>query len=414
MRKIIASLDIGTSSIKLIVGEIQKQKLNVLSCVDVFAQGIKKGYVVNPDSALLALKEVFSKTEELIGLPIKKVLVCVPSYNLDCFVTSGSITIKSEDKVITHNDLLKAMAASVYNKYEDNRELVSILPTKFIINDEDHVKSPINLVANKLTVHDVAVSIPKKNSENIIKCLEKMGVEVIETCVSPLADFYEFKKDEDSKAVGAVVNIGQSNTTVSIFNKGILTACEVIDMGASLIDNDISYVFKVSKADASFLKERLTVADLHMAKPSETIIVKDVNENDIKINEYDVSAVAISRLDEIFNLIKKQINLLTKKEISYIIITGGISEMRYFDRYIDEAFNGKARLGLIEEIGARNNKYSVALGMIKYYNSRLKLRNIDYSIFTLEEQEEFGGTHKKSGINQNSLFGKIYGYFFDN
>ncbi|MCR5307989.1 MAG: hypothetical protein K6E24_03240, partial [bacterium] len=362
----------------------------------------------------LALKDAFAKTEELIGLPIKKVLVCVPSYNLDCFVTSGSITIKSEDKVVTHNDLLKAMAASVYNKFEDNRELVSILPTKFIINDEDHVKSPINLTANKLTVNDVAVSIPKKNSETIVKCLEKLGIEVVETCVSPLADFYEFKKDEDLKTVGAVVNIGQSNTTVSIFNKGILTACEVIDMGSSLIDNDISYVFKIPKADASFLKERLAVADIHMAKPNETVIVKDINDNDIKINEYDISAVAISRLEELSSLIKKQINLLTKKEISYIILTGGISEMRYFNRFLDDSFNGKARLGVIEEIGARNNKYSVALGMIKYYNSRLKLRNVDYSIFTLEEQEEFGGTHKKSGINQNSLFGKIYGYFFDN
>ena len=87
MRRIIASLDIGSSSIKLLVGEMQKNKLNVLACVDVLSQGIKKGYVVNLESAYLAIKEAFNKAEELIGLPIKKVLVCVPAYNLECFIS---------------------------------------------------------------------------------------------------------------------------------------------------------------------------------------------------------------------------------------------------------------------------------------------------------------------------------------
>ena len=414
MRKIISSLDIGTSSIKLIVGEIQKNKLNVLSCVDIVSQGIKKGYIVNMESAELALKEAFTKTEEMLGIPVKQVLVSIPPYNLDCFITKGSITIKSEDKVVTHNDLIKVMQASIYNKIEDNKELVSILPTKFIINDEEQVKSPINMVANKLTVKAVAVVIPKKNSEAITKCLEKIGIKVTDICVSPLADYYEFKSSENNKEVGAVVNIGQSNTVVSVFNKGILTACEVLDMGTGSIDNDIAYVFKIPKVDASYLKERLVVSDIHLAQPSEYVMVKDIHDENIKINQYDVSAVAISRLNELINLVKKQINLLTKKEISYIIVSGGVSEINYFDRYIENILGNSAKIGTIKEIGARNNKYSVALGMIKYYNSRLKLRNAEFSIFSLEEQEEFGETHKRIEFSENSLLGKIYGYFFDN
>lgn len=414
MRKIIASLDIGSNSIKLIVGEIQKNKLNVLACIDVISQGIKKGYIVNPESALLALKDAFKKAEDMLGLPVKKVLVNVPSYNLECFVSSGSTTITSEDKLVTHNDVIRAMQASVYNKIEDNKELVSILPTKYTINDEEAVPSPVNMIANKLTVSDVAVIIPKNNITTIIKCLEKLEIKVVDICVSPLADYYEFKTPETNKTVGAVVNIGYSNTTVSIFNKGILTACEVLDIGASTIDNDIAYVFKISKKDASYLKERLVVADIHSAQPSEAIMVKDINGENIKVNQYDVSAVAISRLNELFNLVKKQINLLTKKEIRYIIVSGGISEINHLNRLLDEMFNGNIKIGNISEIGARNNKYSVALGMIKYYNSRLKLRNIEFSIFSLEEQEDFGGTHKRVNISDNSLLGKIYGYFFDN
>jgi len=414
MRRIIASLDIGSSSIKLIVGEMQKNKLNVLSCIDVVSQGIKKGYIVNPESALLALKDAFKKAEDMLGLPVKKVLVTVPAYNLECFVSSGSSTITTENKLITHNDVIRSMQASIYNKIEENKELVSILPTKYIINDEEVVPSPVNMIANKLTVNDVAVVIPKNNVTAIVKCLEKIGVKVVDICVSPLADYYEYKTPETNKQVGAIVNVGYSNTTVSIFNKGILTACEVLDIGASTIDNDIAYVFKIPKKDASYLKERLVVADIHVAQPSESIMVKDINGENIKINQYDVSAVAISRLNELFNLVKKQINLLTKKEIRYIIVSGGISETNYLESFLEDMFNTNIKIGNITEIGARHNKYSVALGMIKYYNSRLKLRNVEFSIFSLDEQEDFGGTHKRVNISDNSLLGKIYGYFFDN
>ena len=143
-------------------------------------------------------------------------------------------------------------------------------------------------------------------------------------------------------------------------------------------------------------------------------MLEDVNGNSIKVSQYDASAVALSRLNEIFNLVKKQINLLTKKEISYIIVTGGISELGSFSSFVENVFGSKGRVGNVSEIGARHNKYSVALGMMKYYNSRLKMRDAEYSIFSLEEQEEFGGAHRRVNISDNSLLGKIYGYFFDN
>ena len=88
--------------------------------------------------------------------------------------------------------------------------------------------------------------------------------------------------------------------------------------------------------------------------------------------------------------------------------------MPYFDHFIDDNFKDLATYMQVKEIGARHNKYSTCVGMIKYYNSRLKLRNAEYSIFSLDEQEELGGIGKKVNISENSLLGKIYGYFFDN
>ena len=409
-----ASLDLGSNSIKLLVGEMQKGKLIVLACVDVVSQGIKQGFIINQESATLALKDAFKKAETMIGLPIRKVIVSVPSYNADCFLSSGSVTIKSDDKVINSNDVIRSMQLSIFKKVDENKDVISIMPTKFIIDDADTVKNPINMIGNKLTIQDVVTTIPKKNSETILKCLENIGIQVVDICISPIADFFAFQKPDYNRSCGAVVNIGHSNTIVSIFNKGILVSCEVLDIGTNNVDNDIAYIFKINKKDANYLKERFVNLDIHSADPSDSITMNDVNNNEVKINQYDISAVVISRLHEIFNLIKKQINLLTKKEISYIIFSGGVSELKNFESLMTEEFGNKAILGNVTELGARNNKYSVVCGMIKYYDTRLRLRNANFSLFTEDELEELGGKQKRINISDNSLLGKIFGLFFDN
>ncbi len=413
MRKIIASLDIGNHTIKLVVGEIVRGKLNILACIDVPARGIKKGFIVNSESAMLALEDVFKKAEEQIGIPIKKVVVSVPSNGLECFLSEGYTSVNNEERIITSNDIIRSMQAAVYNKVMDSRELVAILPTKFLLDDSIVATSPLSMRAEKLNVKAVVGTVPKKNVTPIIKCLEKMGVEVVDVTIGALGDYYEFKNNKNSNEVGAVINIGASKMTVSIFNKGIITSSEVIDMGGDNIDYDLGYVYKIGRKDAMFIKENMALADKNMAHANEAIIVEDKNGDKIKINQFSASEIVMSRLEEMLNLAKKQINLLTKKEISYIIITGGVTEIAEFKNVVDYIFKN-ASIGEVKEIGARHNKYATAVGLIKYYDSRLRLRNRDFSIFSIEEQENLSGIHKKVNISENSILGKIFGYFFDN
>ena len=413
MRKIIASLDIGNHTIKLVVGEIVRGKLNILACVDTPARGIKKGFVINPESAILALEEVFKKGEEQIGLPIKKVIVSVPSNGIECFLSEGYTSINNESGIVTSNDIIRSMQAAVYNKIMDNRELVSILPTKFLINDNEVTANPLSMHADKLNVKAVVVTVPKKNVTPIIKSLEKIGVEVVDITIGALGDYYEFKTSKNSNEVGAVINIGASKTTVSIFNKGIITSSEVIDMGGDNIDYDLGYVYKINRKESLLIKETIALADKNIAQANEAVIVEDKNGDKIKINQYSASEIVMSRLEEILNLAKKQINLLTKKQISYIIVTGGVTETAEFKNIVDYVFKN-ASIGEVREIGARHNKYATSVGLIKYYDSRLRLRNRDFSIFSVEEQEELSGIHKKVNISENSILGKLFGYFFDN
>ena len=412
MRKIIASLDIGSHTIKLVVGEIVKNKLNILACVDTPARGIKKGFIVNPESAIEALEDVFKKCEEQIGLPIKKVIVSVPSNGIDCFLSEGYTSVSNPEKVITSNDLVRSLQAAVYNKVLDNQELVTILPTKFLVNDTVVTDLPLGMKAEKLKVKAVVVTVPKKNVTPIVRCLEKIGVNVVDVTIGALGDYYEFKDNKNSSEVGAVINIGASKTTVSIFNKGIITASEIIDIGGDNIDYDLGYVYKINRKDSLYIKENIALADKNMAQASESVIVEDKNGDKIKINQYSASEIVMSRLEEILNLAKKQINLLTKKQISYIIITGGVTETTEFKDIVNYIFKD-ATVGNVLEIGARCNKYATSVGLIKYYDSRLRLRNRDFSIFSIEEQENLSGIHKKVNINDNSILGKLFGYFFD-
>ena len=412
MRKIIASLDIGTSTIKLIIGEFIKNKLNILCTSEVPSKGMKKGLIYRRDELIPVLKEAFHKAEEMLGIPVKEVVLSIPAYYTEARMSEGSSTITSEDHVITHQDLIRAMHAASYNQIGEDEELISILPTTYKV-DNDIVKNPINMIGKKISLKAVLITAPKSSVIDFLKVLDTIGIKVIDVVTSSLGDYASNRFKESGSKFGAIINIGEETTTVSIFNKGILTRAEVIELGGANIDNDIAYIYKITKKDARELKESVGLACSDQARKEEKVTLTDRLGEEVTINQLDLSEIIESRLREILELAKKQINLLTKREIEYIIITGGSSEIGDFNNLLDKVFTKPHILGKIDTVGARNNKFSTTLGIIKYYNGRLKLKNKEYSVFNLDELEILSGIHKKVSINENSILGKLFGYFFD-
>lgn len=414
MGNIIASLDIGDNTLKLITAEISENKINILNVSEVPSKGLKNGIIINPDQIILALKELFKKADEVLGVNVKKVIVNVPSNDAKFISSEGTTTITNDDKIIKGVDIVRAMQASIYNRIPKNYEVANIIPMIFKINEDNPITNPINMNAETLTVKDVVAIVPKKNIYTLIKCLESIGITIVDITLSSVGDYHCIKNDNINRLVGAIVNIGDSVTTVSIFNKGVITNNEVINLGGQNIDNDISFIYKVTRSDAKRLKEKMALAASTMAKASESETVTNKLGEEIKVNQYELSEIVMSRLKELLDLVKKQINLLTKKEISYIIFTGGMTEIANFDILLDEVFGKIAKANVTQQLGARDNKYSTGIGMIKYYDSKLRLRNKNFSIFSNDELEDLSGKHKKINISENSLLGKIFGYFFDN
>lgn len=412
MRKIIASLDIGTSTIKLIVGEFIKNSLHILCVSETPSRGIKKGLILNIDELIPVLKETFHNAEEMLGIPIKEVVLGIPAYFTESIVSVGTSTITSEDHVVTYQDLVRSMHSASYNKIADNSELISIIPTSYKV-DEEVVKNPINMIGHELTLKAVLITASKNNINSFTKLLNRIGVKVADVVTTSLADYASNKTKEMANAVSAIINIGSETTTVSIYNKGILMKSEVIELGGDNIDNDIAYIYKITKKDARNLKENLGLACTDMADNQEKSAITDRMGEDILINQKDLSEIIESRLVELLELSKKQMNLLTRKNVDIILVTGGTSELRDFNILLDKVFTKQHILGKIDTVGVRNNKYSTGLGIIKYYNGRLKLKNKEYCVFNPDELEILSGVHKKVNINENSILGKLFGYFFD-
>jgi cell division protein FtsA len=411
MKEIISSLDIGSSTVKVVVGEMYNGELNVLSASEVKSKGIKRGIIVNPEEALISIKEAFTRTEDMLGIKINKVLLTVPSYYAEYLIVEGSVDIKNENGTVGSKDIVSVLQACVYNKVPGNKEFVAITPVEFLINGEKKTSNPKGAKAKTLSCKAILSLSPKKNIYSAISLLENIGINVVDINYGSVADYYEFKDKELDKKNTAVINIGDEKTEVSIFKKGILVESEVIDIGGKNIDRDICYIYDISRKNAKNLKEKFALATKRNASTSWSEDVLTNKDENIKINQYEISEIICSRIREILDLSKKQINVLTKLEISNIIITGGTTELTDFNLVADEVFGRELQVFKVKEIGCRHNKYSSALGLIKYYHDKLSFRDkVAYTV-DMESQDELIN-NKKS--NNSSILGKIYGYFFNN
>ena len=413
MRKIMASLDIGANALKLVVAETVGEKLNILGVSTIPNNTIKKGKIINKEELVNKLKELFKDITDRLGFEVTKTLVIVPSSSAEFTLGTGRVDVKSEDGIITAEDIVSVVKKSAYHVVQDNMELVTIMPINYTLEDGTKVLDPKNLISKILEVKTVIISALKSEVYDYLECLEKINVDVVDIAFASIGDYFQFRNKEFDKQVGAIINIGEQTTCVSIINKGALTNTSTTYLGGSNVTNDIAYIYKIDKEKAKDIKEEFALAHKRMAISAETINIKNKEEKNISINQYEVSEVVESRLKEILNLAKKQINILTKKEISYIILTGGVTETKDFNLVAESIFGKNVTLGNIHELGVRNNIYSSVVGLIKWYDYNQKLKNREYSLLNIKEQEEFSKLSNGEELSSNGVIGKVFGYFFD-
>lgn len=409
MRKIFTALDIGSNTIKVVVGEFIGTKLNILSAVKVTSRGYVNNYILDKEALISRIKEAISKTEEELNIKIRKVILNIPTYNLDFKLTDGRVEL--EENVVKSNDIVRLLQDVSKNKIDHKNEIICTLPIMFKVDDEETI-NPYGKHGNILYVKSILVSTDKKTIYDLATIVNSCNLDIIDITTTGLVDYYNFKSKElDIKNI-AIVNLGSTTTNISIFSKGIFINNKIIDDGGFYIDKEIASVYNLKRNETEYLKEKLALAVINNADEKETITLTNKNGEEITVNQYELSKIVSEKMDNLLKIIKKNINLLTKKEISYIIITGGLSEIKDINLLINNVFNKNGKIGKINNLGARDNSYSVALGMLKYFNSKLLLRNREFSSLT-EEEIDAMCTISEKNTSKNSLISRVVGYFFD-
>ena len=409
MKKIYTAIDIGSDTIKFVVGEYFKNKLNILATYEQKAKGIRKGLIVDPNLAINSIKDGIKEINNNLGIDIKKVIVGVPSYNAKFMFVTSEIEITGD--AITTDDVNNLIKASVYSKVEQDYELITVLPLTFLIDGEKETKV-VGKTGNKLEIKGIMISAPKKNVYSVLSVMEGAGLEVVDITVSALGDYYEVRNDNLDKNIGAIINLGHETTNVSVFSRGKLMNTETIQLGGINVDKDLAYMFNINVFDAREIKEKFASSHKRFIALNDVYEVKNTAGEVIKLNQIEVTEIVMDRLAELLRLAQKQILLLTKQNISYIVITGGLTEIRAFKNLVYEILGKDVIIYTEDTLGARNNKYITSIGMIKYFIDKMEVRGKEYSMIDEQDEELLinpnnKNTKGKAGITR--IFGNFIG-----
>ena len=408
MKHIYTSLDIGSDSIKVVVCELYQNKLNLLAASSCKSKGIKKGLITDVELAGITIKQAINEVENMLNIKIRKVIASVPSYMAEYTIIKGDVEIPNN--IVTHEVVMNSLEVAMKTKELNGKEMVTILPIDFKIDNGDSIIETVGKMGRILSSRSVLVSVPKKNIYSVVGVLENIGIEVIDISLNNIGDLYAFKNNNFESKIAAIINIGSEVTSVSIYNRNVVVKSSILNTGGKNIDSDIAYMYKIDMDTANSIKTKFAVADTSHASNSDLYEIKN-GEGTFKVTQLEVSQIVSSRLEEILNLAKNELNNLTSKQIDYIIITGGVCNTQGFEYLAQEVFPNQVSLGNVKIVGIRNSKYSACVGNIVYFINKLKLKGKDYTM--INDDEASGMTSSSNRNSKESMLGKIFGYFFN-
>lgn len=408
MRNIYTCIDLGSYEIKIVTLERIEDKYVVLSRIKERSKGIKKGIIVDEEEAFYSVQKAILKSEKEIGLKIKKVLCLLPGYSTIFKVEDATIDV--EDGQVGKDDIMKILQEVVNGKVDSNNILVNIEPIVYKVDDRI-VIDPLDEIGNTLSLKAVVSQTEKKVTDGYFSLFKKLNIEIVDIAFSIIGDYFEIKDEEKDKSTVAVIDIGHDKTELGIFNKGALIKTDVIPIGSKNVDKDIAYMYRLDRKKAHYLKENFACSNTRYSDACEVIDIQNKNDDTIRISQLEISEVVEARLIEILKQAKKQINILTNKEIRYIIVTGGISELVGFQYILDNIFGRCASIMSMNEIGIRDNSYSTVAGFIKYFDKKLESRG---KLYTMYSMEEINKVTKIEKTTSESGLGGILNYFTGN
>ncbi|WP_400247070.1 cell division protein FtsA [Niallia sp. JL1B1071] len=419
------SLDIGTSSIKVIIGEMINESLNIIGVGIVPSEGLKKGSIVDIDETVHSIRQAIEQAERMVGMEIKQVIVGVSGNHVNLQTSRGVVAVSSENREITIEDVIRVKDAAQVVSIPPEKEIIDIIPKQFIVDGLDEITDPRGMIGVRLEMEGTIITGSKTILHNTLRCVERAGLEIQDISLQPLAaGSFALSKDEKNLGV-ALIDIGGGSTTIAVFENGFLKGTGVIPIGGDHITKDLSIGLRTTTEDAEKIKIKYGYAFYDHASEEEVFSVPIIgSDQHQQFNQLEISDIIEARLEEIFELVGHELARLGVYDLpGGFVLTGGVASTKGILELAQDVFQSRVRIAIPDYIGVREPQYTTAVGLIKfsYKNSKLQGGNIHNPVTVPAENREKvqkqasqkQAYEKKQVEKEPSKFKKFMGYFFD-
>ncbi|OQY13906.1 MAG: cell division protein FtsA [Desulfobacteraceae bacterium 4572_19] len=387
---IIVGLDVGTTKICAIVGEVSGGDINIIGVGSHQSTGIKKGVVVNIDSTVDSIKKAVEDAENMAGCEISSVYTGIAGGHITGFNSHGTNPIKGEE--VTKQDVDRVIEAARAVAIPMDREVIHVIPQEFIVDGQAGIQNPIGMKAIRLEANIHIVTGAATSAHNIVKCANKAGLDVCDIVLESLASGHAVLTDEEKQLGTALIDLGGGTTDLAIFANNNIKHTFVLALGGYNLTNDISIGLSTTASEAEKIKIEYGTCINENVSKGDTIEIPGVGGRPSrKLSRQILGEILEPRVEEIFSLVKKEIEKagLDTAFPSGVVITGGTSILEGMTEIAESTFGLPTRLGIPGRISGltnvvKNPMYATGVGLVIYgakNQADAKFRIRDTNIF---------------------------------
>ncbi len=369
-RNLMVGLDIGTSKVVAIVGEIKSDgALEIIGIGSHPSRGLKKGVVVNIESTVQSIQRAVEEAELMAGCEIHSVYAGIAGSHVRSLNSHGIVAIK--DKEVVQGDVERVIDAAKAVAIPADQKILHVLPQEYIIDTQEGIRDPIGMSGVRLEAKVHIVTGADSAAQNIVKCVQRCGLAVDDIVLEQLASSYAVLTEDEKDLGVCVVDIGGGTTDMAVFGGGAIRHTAVIPIAGDQVTNDIAVSMRTPTQYAEDIKVKYACALSQLANPDETIEVPSVGDRP-------------PRRLALFGLIRDELRRAGLEEAvaTGIVLTGGSSKMEGAVELAEEVFHMPVRLGVPQYVSGlvdvvSNPIHATGVGLLLYAKSTMELRRTD-------------------------------------
>jgi len=371
----LVGLDVGTSKIAAIVGEITRDaELDIIGLGLADSRGIRRGLVVDLEAAVASIKKAIDEAELVAGVDIGAVHLGLSGAHVKAFNSRGVVAVAGKEHEITREDIRRAIDAAKAVSLPSGREVLHVLPQDFVVDEQGGIGSPVGMTGTRLEVNVHVVTGSACSTQNIAACVNRAGVAVLDTVLEQLAASEAVLTDDEKQLGVALVDIGGGTTDFAILERGSIWHTGVVPVGGDHFTNDLAVGLRTPVPDAERIKRRCGCALSAMVDEDETIDVPSVGGRKSRVMaRRNLSEVLQPRAEEMFHLLWDEIRKAGFEESlnAGIVLTGGGAMLEGMAEIAEEIFGLPIRRGAPAGVGGladhvNSPAFATAVGLVMY------------------------------------------------